>query len=65
MCECKQVVGINYLQVHEERIQSMLNDKTDKNRYFSISYINITGQERLIRSHLSARFCFELSGNSN
>ena len=24
-----------------------------------------TGQERLIRSHLSARFSFELSGNSN
>ena len=24
-----------------------------------------TGRERLIRSHLSARFCFELSGNSN
>ena len=25
----------------------------------------ITGRERLIRSHPSARFCFELSGNSN
>ena len=25
----------------------------------------ITGQARLIRSHSSARFCFELSGNSN
>ena len=25
----------------------------------------ITGRERLIRSHLSARFCFELSANSN
>ena len=24
-----------------------------------------TGRARLIRSHLSARFCFELSGNSN
>ena len=24
-----------------------------------------TGRERLIRSHSSARFCFELSGNSN
>ena len=24
-----------------------------------------TGQERLIRSHSSTRFCFELSGNSN
>ena len=27
--------------------------------------LTITGQERLIRSHSSARFCFELSGNSN
>ena len=26
---------------------------------------NGTGRERLIRSHSSARFCFELSGNSN
>ena len=25
----------------------------------------ITGRERLIRSHSSARFCFKLSGNSN
>ena len=24
-----------------------------------------TGRERLIRSHSLARFCFELSGNSN
>ena len=24
-----------------------------------------TGRERLIRSHSSTRFCFELSGNSN
>ena len=27
--------------------------------------IAYTGRERLIRSHSSARFCFELSGNSN
>ena len=26
---------------------------------------NTTGREWLIRSHSSARFCFELSGNSN
>ena len=30
-----------------------------------ISVLVITGRERLIRSHSSARFCFELSGNSN
>ena len=28
------------------------------------TFIN-TGRERLIRSHSSARFCFELSRNSN
>ena len=28
-------------------------------------YNHHTGRERLIRSHSSARFCFELSGNSN
>ena len=27
--------------------------------------IHVTARERLIRSHSSARFCFELSGNSN
>ena len=29
------------------------------------SIVDSTGRERLIRSHSSARFCFELSGNSN
>ena len=28
-------------------------------------HIGVTGRERLIRSHSSARFCFELSGNLN
>ena len=27
--------------------------------------VTVTGWARLIRSHSSARFCFELSGNSN
>ena len=40
---------------HQIRDQShALEDRNDS-----------TGRERLIRSHLSARFCFELSGNSN
>ena len=39
MCECKQVVDINYLQAHEERIQSTAMDTTDKYHYFSKSYI--------------------------
>ena len=30
-----------------------------------ISFFHGTGRERLIRSHSSARFCFELSRNSN
>ena len=30
-----------------------------------ISKMSDTGWERLIRSHSSARFCFELSGNSD
>ena len=33
--------------------------------YFVIGALSSTGRERLIRSHSSARFCFELSGNSN
>ena len=41
MCECKQVVDINKLQVHEERIQSTAMDKADKYCYFLISYIKI------------------------
>ena len=28
-------------------------------------HLQNTGRERLIRSHSSVRFCFELSGNSN
>ena len=32
---------------------------------YSPSTPDVTGRERLIRSHSSARFCFELSGNSN
>ena len=40
-------------------------------RYSLISAVHmavgksVTGWEQLIRSHSSARFCFELSGNSN
>ena len=32
---------------------------------YQISQELITGRARLIRSHSSARFCFELSGNLN
>ena len=39
-----------------------------KSRFLALSIVSLvayTGRERLIRSHSSARFCFELSGNSN
>ena len=41
------------------------NEFEYKFRFVKGDWINITGRERLIRSHSSARFCFELSGNSN
>ena len=36
-----------------------------RRKYDTINCIIYTGPTRLIRSHSSARFCFELSGNSN
>ena len=39
--------------------QDYVNASRDKNTY------SLTGWARLIRSQSSARFCFELSGNSN
>ena len=38
--------------------------KTIENQHH-VEIHDVTGRERLIRSHSSARFCFELSGNSN
>ena len=48
---CDKTYGLKYdLQKHVEvRMFTLFN----------------TGRARLIRSHSSARFCFELSGNSN
>ena len=49
------------LDQSEKKVNSLVTSKTS-----GILDINcITGWERLIRSHSSARFCFELSGNSN
>ena len=39
--------------------------KAEQKERNTIYYKIATGRERLIRSHPSARFCFELSGNSN
>ena len=46
-------------------LKEATNMKVNLFVYFSQSGIIITGRERLIRSHSSARFSFELSGNSN
>ena len=54
------------------RIDMSVKDKIAKGEY--VDFVKLlprdhayddTGRERLIRSHSSARFCFELSGNSN
>ena len=62
-------------RVHVERkIAIVVNTHTDVTEdilvaegYYTLvsQQHNVTGRERLIRSHSSARFCFELSGNSN
>ena len=50
---------------------SPANRRTPPDRKYTVlhsswvPYKANTGRERLIRSHSSARFCFELSGNSN
>ena len=51
-----------------EYVQLTFNEKTKKNQGHETSSAQNalhTGRERLIRSHSSAMFCFELSGNSN
>ena len=47
------------------RFSPLSIESTTVNRHQRYHDINTTGRERLIRSHSSARFCFELSGNSN
>ena len=49
-------IKFKYQVVHEQMFKDLLSSKCQ---------VSVTGQERLIRSHSSARFCFELSGNSN
>ena len=54
--------------------ESMIYDEIDNSTPFVLLSFSVslqisdhlaTGRERLIRSHSSARFSFELSGNSN
>ena len=45
-----------------EKLECLISKSQMKNVHEKL--IVITGRERLIRSHSSARFCFELSGNS-
>ena len=50
----------------EVTLPHKISYSSDENMDTSDETVDIdTGWERLIRSHLSARFCFELSGNSN
>ena len=36
-----------------------------ESKWIHVFEFEFTGREQLIRGHLSARFCFKLSGNSN
>ena len=42
-----------------------LHTTMEQKLFYEIFVYTNTGRERLIRSHSSARFSFELSGNSN
>ena len=57
--------GISYLFLFKHTLTVLTNRRAHV--YFSAPTRKdpYTGWERLIRSHSSARFCFELSGNSN
>ena len=48
------------LTVHNQKVVSVTTEFN-----LRISHYGGTGWVRLIRSHSSARFCFELSGNLN
>ena len=54
--------GINYKTLYPGE---QLSDDVSTCFIQYINNFNITGWEQLIGSHFSARFCFELSGNSN
>ena len=55
--KCKKNVGYNYTKSEQIALNRDIWDTRHKDC--------TTGRERLIRSHSSARFCFELSENSN
>ena len=56
---CKVIVAIGYFP------WTALRHTRKCGRHEELHIFRYTGRERLIRSHSSARFCFELSGNSN
>ena len=59
-CTCKQWWIQDFLWGGEA-----LTPKVNMLAYYFANFRADTGRARLIRSHSSARFCFELSGNSN
>ena len=61
--QCTRIFKVNCcLKVHNVQLKIALSI-SGKDSEFSVQ--SVTGRERLIRSHSSARFSFELSGNSN
>ena len=61
-CHCSKINPV-------EKLQSLVvyfsNTEISQMIFLQFLSISHTGRERLIRSHSSARFCFELSENSN
>ena len=67
MAEDKEYIKLRKLPIHKRtdvhRSDDNDDDDDDDDDQFLVE--TYTGPTRLIRSHSSARFCFELSGNSN
>ena len=59
LLEC---IAVNIILLNTKVLIISYHIKVQKK--MKIGYFFITGRARLIRSHSSARFCFELSGNS-
>ena len=63
--EILKVPFFKALQLPERAITIVIGGSYASAFRLLVSINKHTGRERLIRSNLSARFCFELSGNSN
>ena len=56
---------VNFSQIDKGQVHVCITYVTAEGRPVTLEVKGTTGRARLIRSHSSARFCFELSGNSN